>query len=289
MSGGLQRWVEAQRMRAPAPTGWWYATFALGIGTLLFSLSLTQVFPQSGYAHAPGYGAPVIAFEFARSQADLLAVFGPESDAGQVARLAAMRAGNEQDYLFMLLYAAFVTSGLVALWRELRLRWLLAAALLPVAAALCDSYENWLLFDIQAAFTVGEYSPAMASLPWPVAAKFLLLAFANAAIGAALTQMSRRWQLAGTLILVPLLTVPMALVSPPAFGWTLTAAIGAGWIGLLGTAAIGCAYALLKKAPLVDFEPEAPQRRATDRGEPEEPPPPPGTAPRSFGRRKSDI
>ena len=49
-----------------------------------------------------------------------------------------MRAGNEQDYLFMLLYAAFVTSGLIALWRELRLRWLLAAALLPVAAALCD-------------------------------------------------------------------------------------------------------------------------------------------------------
>src|SRR3546814_2381787 len=73
-----------------------------------------------------------------------------------------MRTGNERDYLYMLLYAGFLVSGCIALWRELRLRPLLAATLLPIGAALCDAWENWLLFDIQAAFTLGDYSPAMA-------------------------------------------------------------------------------------------------------------------------------
>src|SRR3546814_7797081 len=86
-----------------------------------------------------------------------------------------MRTGNERDYLYMLLYGGFLVSGCIALWRELRLRGLLAAALLPIGAALCDAWENWLLFDIQAAFTLGDYSPALASLPWPVAAQFLML------------------------------------------------------------------------------------------------------------------
>src|SRR3546814_13685976 len=75
-----------------------------------------------------------------------------------------MRTGGERDYLYMLLYAGFLVSGCIALWRELRLRAMLAAALLPVAAALCDAWENWLLLDIQAAFTLGDYSPAMANL-----------------------------------------------------------------------------------------------------------------------------
>ena len=157
--------------------------------------------------------ATVIAFEFARGEADLFAVFGTSADPLQVARLAAMRAGNEQDYLFMLLYAAFLASGCFALWRELRLRWLLAATLMPAFAALCDAYENWLLFDIQAAFTLGDYSPAMASLPWPVAAKFLALTLTNAAIGYAMVQMGRRWQLAGTLVLIPCLATIMALIA----------------------------------------------------------------------------
>src|SRR3546814_11670039 len=106
-----------------------------------------------------------------------------------------MRAGNEGDYLYMLFYAAFLGCGLFALWRELRRRALFAAIALPVAAALCDAYENALLFDIQAAFTLGDYSPAMASLPWPVAATFLLLVLATLALGHGMMQLGPRWPL----------------------------------------------------------------------------------------------
>ena len=166
MFGGLQHWIEAQRTRPSAPTRAWGWTLAFGIATLLYGLYLTQVFPQTGHDIAPGYGAPVLAFEFAGSQADLEAIFGFYTDPQQVTRLAAMRTGNERDYLYMLLYAGFLVSGCIALWRELRLRALLAAALLPIAAALCDAWENWLLFDIQAAFTLRS-RPSWRSSPPP--------------------------------------------------------------------------------------------------------------------------
>lgn len=252
-------WLDAQRLRPAAPTRWWIATLLFGATVLLFGSLLGGVFPQSGYAMKAGYGAPVLAFEFARGQADLVAIFGPDSDPLQVTRLAAMRSGNEQDYIYMLLYAGFLTSGVLALWRETRLRPLFVAAALPVLAALCDAYENWLLLDIQAAYTVGDYSPMMASLPYPVAAKFLLLALTNVAIGVGLAQIGRWWALAGTLVIVACIPTLMAVVAPEDFGWTLLAATGGGWVALLGAAAIGGWHALVRKRPLVDFGMEAPR------------------------------
>jgi hypothetical protein len=276
--GGLQHWIEAQRMRPPAPTRAWYWTFAFGIATLLFGLYLGQLFPQTGHDIAPGYGAPVLAFEFAGGQADLEAIFGFYTDPEQVTRLAAMRTGNERDYLYMLLYAGFLTSGCFALWRELRLRALLAATVLPVAAALCDAWENSLLFDIQAAFTLGDYSPAMASLPHPVAAKFLLLAATNVVIGAAATQMNRWWALFGTVAILAAIPTVMAIITPAAFAWALIPSAAGGWLLLLALAAAGCWRARFGGRPLVDFNTATPEQAV--------PPAPEPTRP-VFGRRRS--
>ncbi|SBV31324.1 conserved membrane protein of unknown function [uncultured Sphingopyxis sp.] len=256
--GGLQHWIEAQHARPSAATRAWIWTLAFGLATLLFGVYLTQVFPQAGHDIAPGYGPPVLAFEFAGSQADLEAIFGFFTDPQQVTRLAAMRTGNERDYLYMLLYAGFLAGGCIALWRELRHRALLAAAVLPVAAALCDAWENWLLFDIQAAFTLGDYSPAMASLPYPVAAKFLLLAATNVVIGAAATQFGRWWALFGTLAILAAIPTAMAIVTPAAFAWALIPSAAGGWLLLLALAAAGSWQTLARKRPLVDWSDTAP-------------------------------
>ena len=278
MFGGLQHWIELQRTRPSAPTRAWVWTLAFGVATLLFGRYLGQVFPKTGHDIAPGYGAPVLAFEFAGGQADLEAIFGFYTDPQQVKRLAAMRAGNELDYLYMLLYAGFLVSGCIALWRELRLRAILAAAALPIAAALCDAYENWLLFDIQAAFTAGDYSPAMASLPVPVVAKFFLLAANNVAIGAAATQMGRWWALFGTLAILATIPTAMAIITPAAFAWALVPSVAGGWILLLALAAAGSWQALARRRPLVDLdEAVLPPRKA--------PAAPPGR--RIFGRRRT--
>ena len=240
---------------------WWYGALLLGIAVFLFGLHLAQVFPASGYAVEPGYGAPVLALEFAGGQPDLIAIFGPDSDPRQVGRLAAMRTGNEQDYLYMLLYAGFLASGLVALSHESGLRALKTAAALPIVAGLCDAWENWLLFDIQAAFTVGDYSPAMASLPYPVTAKFVLLALTNVAIGLGIARIGRWHQLAGTLVIVACVPVLMAIALPARYGWTLLASTGGGWIVLLGLAMMASWRAAARKRPLVEPQMPAPARR----------------------------
>ena len=276
--GGLQRWIEKQRTRPPAPTRAWAWTLAFGIATLLFGLYLGQVFPQTGHDIAPGYGAPVLAFEFAGGQADLEAIFGFYTDSEQVTRLAAMRTGNERDYLYMLLYAGFLASGCIALWHELRLRALLAAAVLPVAAALCDAWENYLLFDIQAAFTLGDYSPAMASLPYPVAAKFLLLAATNVMIGAAATQIGRWWALFGTIAILAAIPTVMAIITPAAFAWALIPSAAGGWLLLHALATAGSWQALARKRPLVDLGDAAPVPDDLQAAPP---------ARRVFGRRRT--
>ncbi|WP_374392242.1 hypothetical protein [Sphingopyxis sp.] len=256
---------------------WWYGALLLGIAVLLFGLHLGQVFPPDAHAVDPGYGAPVLAFEFAGGQHDLIAIFGPDSDPRQVGRLAAMRTGNEQDYIYMLLYTGFLASGLIALSHELGLRALKAAATLPILAGLCDAWENWLLFDIQAAFTVGDYSPAMASLPYPVAAKFALLALTNVAIGLGIARIGRWHELAGTLVIVACVPVLMAIAVPARYGWTLLASTGGGWIVLLGLAMMASWRAAVRKRPLVEPEMPAP---ATRRAEPDAAP-----ARKLFGRR----
>lgn len=263
---------------APPAGRWWYATLMFGIAVLACGASLGGTLPSSTYAAEPGYGAPMLAFEFARGQADLIAIFGPDGDPMQVARLAAMRSGTEQDYIYMLLYAAFLASGLIAFWRELGVPLLRAAAGLPILAALADAYENWLLLDIQAAFTAGDYSPAMVSLPWPVAAKFLLLALTNVAVGLALAQTGRWGTLFGTLVIVACVPTLMALTAPPHFGWTLLAATAGGWIALLVAAAVGSWRAAVRHRPLADFGAPAPHPRPM--------PAPPPTVARTFGRRQ---
>lgn len=259
---------------------WWHAALLLGFGAILVGLWLGQTFPQDSFAAEPGYGAPVLAFEFAGGQDDLIAVFGPDSDPGQVTRLAMMRTGNERDYLYMLLYAGFLGCGLIALARETGQKLIAFAAALPVLAALCDARENWLLFDIQTAFTAGDYSPAMASLPYPVAAKFVLLALTNVVVGLALAQLGGRWwTLAGTLVIVACVPALMAIAVPSQYGWTLLAATGGGWIALLGTAVIANWRALVQKRPLIRIEPCC-DHRPTART--------PGTPSRPvFGRRRS--
>ena len=259
---------------------WWHAALLLGFGVILVGFWLGQTFPQDSFAAEPGYGAPVFALEFAGGQDDLVAIFGPDGDPRQVGRLAAMRTGNERDYLYMLVYAGFLGCGLIALARETGLKAVSFAAALPVLAALCDAWENWLLLDIQAAFTAGDYSPAMASLPYPVAAKFVLLALANVAIGLALARLGGRWwTLAGTLVIVACIPALMAIAVPSHYGWTLLAATGGGWISLLGTAGIASWRALVHKQPLTRIEPNlAPRPTARAPSPPSHP---------TFGRRQS--
>jgi hypothetical protein len=289
----LRGWIDAQQLRAAAPNLWWLATLIAGLATLAYALVLQGVFPASGAAMAPGYGTPVIAFEFATNAADLTAIFGTPDDPQRAARLAAMQAGNEQDFLFMLLYAAFLASGCWALWREVRRPVVLLGVVMPVLAACFDAWENTLLFAIQVAFALEEYAPEIKLLAAPVTAKFLLLAATNVLIGYGVMQIpGRAWQLVGVLVIVPCIATVMALIAPIAFAWTLAPVLAAGWLALLGTAAIASWHALARKRPLAAFSDEGlrtlQQRRREDRDEVATAETATPIKPAVFGRRRTD-
>jgi hypothetical protein len=166
---------------------------------------------------------------------------------------------------------------------------LVLALPMPLLAAMFDAYENWLLFDIQAAFAVGGYSGSIASLAWPVWLKFGLLTACNLVIGQAMTQMPGWWKLLGTLVIFACVPVVMAWTAPMAFGWTLAAAIGGGWAALLIASAVGSWMAVIRRKPLANFDPgELPPinpRRARPAPVEEEDAVP---APLVFGRRRTD-
>src|SRR3546814_2138617 len=61
----------------------------------------------------------------------------------------------------------------------------------------------------------------MASLPWPAAAKFLLLGLTNVVIGVAAMQFGRWWALFGTLAILAAIPTVMAIITPAAFAWAL--------------------------------------------------------------------
>lgn len=205
-----------------------------GFGFSILSLLLLNVFPQTGDAIALGYGAPVLAFEFARTPQDLRDIFGPFNDPQYKARLHGMWAGNKYDDLYMLFYAGFLGCGLVALWRETGWRLLGFAALLPIIAALCDAYENRLLYDVLRAVAAGELLPQAlgAQIPF-VVAKFLFLAAGLTTVGLTLIRLGQRWRILGVAVVIGTIPTLLGVAFPHLFATLMVTSSSIGWVALL--------------------------------------------------------
>lgn len=217
--------------------GWgsWRACLMWGLATLAVAQSFALVMPQSMAHPIPGASIdnPVLAFEFARTQAHLDAVFGLAGDPQRDARIAGMMRGNILDYLFMVVYGSFVLAFFGATATTLgRARWWYAGWLGPLAAA-ADAVENALLLSINADMTASEVE--LTWLPWPVWAKFCGLALACGLAAIALAR-QRAW-FAALLCLPAPLMIGFGIASPLRWGQPGVSAIAVGWVAMLGWAA----------------------------------------------------
>lgn len=237
------------------PTRWWIAATVFGLLTAVFSAILLGVFPDTTAASSPGYGGPVMAFEMARTQADLEAVFGVESDPMQIARLVAMRSGNEQDFVFMLLYAAFLGSAAMAFRHEVPRRIMIIPVALAFVAAGADAYENILLADIQAQFAAGSFSEALNRVAWPVWFKFFALTFINLIFGWAMIRLGSVWLWIGRAMMALSLTTLLAWAIPSWFGWTMVLAQALSWLALLVLSGSGTALLFAYRRSLAFYAP----------------------------------
>lgn len=174
---------------------------------------------------------PIIAFELARSVADLHAIFGAAPGTCREALTAQFAFLNTGDnLLFIPLYGVFLVFFFLGI-RHTRLA--RAGAILVIAACLADYIENACLFRI--AINPDVQSPALSLLPWATGVKWMGLAIAGAIGGIILSRRGGwRWIVAG-LCFAGAVLVTLAIIAPHNFGRFASNGVTISWVVFLVT------------------------------------------------------
>ena len=220
----------------------WIACAAAGLGVMVIVVLIMPLFPADSAGDIQGYGSPVYAFEFARSPADVAAVFGSSDDPERARRLAMMDQGNRWDFLFMTIYTLF---GALFGWAVQKGGGAIGYSIIAAAivAGLADAIETVTLLSITADMRVGVDQPAgLGILYLPVFTKFFAM---SASIIAAGLYLARREAWSWRIVSICGLMVGNAAIVFTLFhgqlGRYIGIMIGIGWIIML-------AYALTRSA-----------------------------------------
>jgi len=135
-------------MNAGTKKNYWTTTIVAGLLTLATALWLSGQFPHDFAEPSADYRDPIMAFEFAETQADLLAIFGSASDPARTVRQAGMDQGHDGDWVFLIVYNIFIAAFFVDCYRESGQKLLFIGVLIAVTAALTDIWENAILRDL---------------------------------------------------------------------------------------------------------------------------------------------
>ena len=219
------------------------AAWRICLGAGLVILVLTVMSSQQSLARACGglaeNYAPMLAFELARSEADLQLIFGPPGSSCHSQMIARMDSINWLDVLvFIPAYGTF----LVGFFLAMRARNVTLASLgvkLSIAAIVTDYLENLCLMLLTP--QLDATSAWMTLLPWATGAKWLALGAAAAVAGFVYIGIQPRKFLvvaapAALICWISLVVTIAALLNPPAYGPVLSPAIGATWVIFLITA-----------------------------------------------------
>lgn len=224
---------------------------SLAAGLLVLAvtlLSATQE-PARPCGNLPQNYAPIIAFELARSAADLDAIFGTEPcRSTMVARMDAINLVDALVYIPVYgLFMAFFFLGMRGRHAGLGTIGFRVA----VVAALGDFAENACLMSL-----TPQVDPAsfwFALLPWATGIKWLGLGVA-AAIAAAIYLKSTGARLlnsvAALICVVAFLSTVAAIAVPAKFGPTIGLGVGLSWLIYLVTAAAAAFRPIAKAAEL---------------------------------------
>jgi hypothetical protein len=210
-------------------------SFAAGLLVLAVTLFSATQPPVQPCGNLPQNYAPIIAFELARSPADLDAIFGNEPcRSGIVERMDAI---NLVDVLvYIPVYGAFMAFFFLGM----RVRHASLGTLgfrIAVIAALGDYAENTCLMSL-----TPQLDPAsiwFTLLPWATGIKWLGLGVAGAIAAAIYVKSSgtRIWNyLAALLCAAALLSTVAAIAAPSKFGPLVSLGVGLSWLVYLITA-----------------------------------------------------
>lgn len=134
----------------------------IGVGLVAVTVALLAALPKHAGELPPGFRTPILAFEFARTHAEVEALFGAPGSARRAALVRAMDLGNTIDFVFMAFYAAFLGCLALGVAGLAGRSYALVAIVAPIAA-IADCCENLQLFAITRALG-GSYDAALSSL-----------------------------------------------------------------------------------------------------------------------------
>lgn len=187
----------------------------------------------------PAQSAPMLAFELARSEADLQALFGSPSDACRATLIARLDLENRVDVLVLIpLYTVFLICFLLGAPGR-GARWARAGIALVVAAALADYVEDACLLRLTP--DLDATSAWLALLPFAAGVKWIALGAATAIAGFLQARGDGKLafrSLAAIACGVAFVAAVAAIAAPASFGQALPNALGASWSLLLVSAGI---------------------------------------------------
>lgn len=196
----------------------------------LLAYSIAGMTPMAACGDlAKGY-QPILAFELARSTADLQAIFGHGASACRAATQASFALVNFSDnFIFIPVYSLF----LIFFFLGERPRASLLSTIgivIVIAAALGDWVENHNLVLLAASPDAPQAS-ALAGLHYATSMKWIALGLANLVGGIILGQRGGLWNVIALLLCVAsLILTGLALFNSPVFGPQISNAIVIGWL-----------------------------------------------------------
>lgn len=228
-------------------------SFAAGLLVLAVTLLSALQAPVRPCGNLPQNYAPIIAFELARSAADLEAIFG-RSAGGPLLELCGARVVERMDAINLvdvLVYIPAYGVFMAFLFLGLRSRNAALGTLgfrISVVAALGDFAENACLMSLTP--TLDPSSVWFALLPWATGVKWLGLGVA-AAIAALIHVKStgaRAWNFIAALMCAAAFSSTVAGIAAPArFGPFIGLGVGLSWLAYLITAS-GAAFRPVQNA-----------------------------------------
>ena len=211
-------------------------SFAAGLLVLAVTLLSATQEPVRPCGNLPQNYAPIIAFELARSAADLQAIFGSQEPCRST-MVERMDAINLVDVLVYIpvygVFMAFFFLGMRS--RDAALGTL--GFRISVVAALGDFAENACLMSLTPA--LDPSSTWFALLPWATGVKWLGLGVAGAIAAAiyAKSRGARAWNVFAALMCAAAFFSTVAAIAAPArFGPIISLGVGLSWLAYLITA-----------------------------------------------------
>ncbi|ACL04510.1 hypothetical protein Dalk_2819 [Desulfatibacillum aliphaticivorans] len=136
----------------------------VGVLVAVMSTALLFVFPTKAPGMPDGFATPIIAFEFAQCARDVQTLFGPAGSPEREAMVRSMDLGNLLDYVYMVLYSAFIALFSMKIAKRTGQKIYYVPAGLAALALMGDALENLRLFAIAGGLETMEIEADLAAL-----------------------------------------------------------------------------------------------------------------------------